>query len=75
MSEFLPAAAPQQRLGTPFGVPAQTAPPQATEEQLQEWQITLTLILANRTPRDTEAITSLGDILRAHGWLDAAHIW
>ncbi|KAI7851450.1 Sec23-binding domain of Sec16-domain-containing protein [Circinella umbellata] len=74
MTEFLPAAAPQQRLGTPFGVPAQAAPLQATEEQLQEWQITLTLILANRTPRDTEAITSLGDILRTHGWLDAAHI-
>ncbi|KAI9491844.1 Sec23-binding domain of Sec16-domain-containing protein [Zychaea mexicana] len=74
ISEFLPAATPQQRLGTPFGVSPQTQPAQATEDQLQQWRITLTLILANRTPRDTEAITSLGDILRAHGWLDAAHI-
>ncbi|KAI8083014.1 Sec23-binding domain of Sec16-domain-containing protein, partial [Halteromyces radiatus] len=42
--------------------------------QLDKWQETLGLILANRTTKDFEAITALGDIMKNHGWLNAAHI-
>ncbi|KAI8583790.1 hypothetical protein K450DRAFT_220000 [Umbelopsis ramanniana AG] len=44
-------------------------------EKLSHWQDTLALILANRTPRDIEAMTALGDILRDSGLDDAAQIW
>ncbi|KAI7864453.1 Sec23-binding domain of Sec16-domain-containing protein, partial [Spinellus fusiger] len=43
-------------------------------EKLKQWQETLLLILANRTPRDYEAITALGDLLKAQRWIEAAHI-
>lgn len=44
-------------------------------EKLSHWQDTLALILANRTPRDFEAITALGDILRDSGLDEASQIW
>lgn len=50
-------------------------PPSYEEEQLVHWQDTLALVLANRTPRDFEAITALGDILRDNDFNEAAHIW
>jgi hypothetical protein len=31
--------------------------------------------MANRTTKDYEAITALGDIMKNHGWINAAHIW
>lgn len=68
------ASSPGHLMNTPFAS-SQPAQQRGNDEQLHEWRITLALILANRTPRDTEAITALGDVLRNHGWLDAAHIW
>jgi Sec23-binding domain of Sec16 len=49
--------------------------PTLDTEKLSHWQDTLALILANRTPRDIEAMTALGDILRDSGLEDAAQIW
>ncbi|ORY95527.1 Sec23-binding domain of Sec16-domain-containing protein [Syncephalastrum racemosum] len=69
ISEFL-----HKPSNTPFIGAATGGQIQVTDEQLSQWQVTLTLILANRTPHDAEAITALGDILRTHGWLAAAHI-
>lgn len=74
VSEFMQASSPGHLMNTPFAT-SQPAQQRGNDEQLHEWRITLALILANRTPRDTEAITALGDVLRNHGWLDAAHIW
>lgn len=67
----------QQRVKTPFGMgaPPHTGEERGDDDELSGWRTTLTLVLANRTPRDTEAITALGDILRSHGWIDAAHVW
>lgn len=48
--------------------------PTLDTEKLSHWQDTLALILANRTPRDIEAMTALGDILRDSGLDDAAQI-
>jgi hypothetical protein len=56
----------------PFN-PAQ--PLSYNDEQLAHWQDTLALILANRTPRDMEAITALGDILIDNDFNEAAQIW
>ncbi|KAL0089784.1 Sec23-binding domain of Sec16-domain-containing protein [Phycomyces blakesleeanus] len=50
-----------------------TTPSPVSVDQLRQWRETLLLILANRTPRDVEAITALGDILKAQGWIEAAH--
>ncbi|KAG0177208.1 vesicle coat component [Apophysomyces sp. BC1034] len=70
MSEFLKTS--NQHPNVPYGnLPS--APP-ADETQLSQWRETLTLILANRTSRDTEAITALGDILKSNGWIEAAHL-
>jgi lipopolysaccharide/colanic/teichoic acid biosynthesis glycosyltransferase len=49
--------------------------PTLDTEKLSHWQDTLALILANRTPRDFEAMTALGDILRDSGLDDASQIW
>ncbi|KAF7726142.1 vesicle coat component [Apophysomyces ossiformis] len=70
MNEFLKTSKP--RPSVPYGNVLST--PQADETQLSKWRETLTLILANRTSRDTEAITALGDILKSNGWIEAAHI-
>ncbi|ORX44291.1 hypothetical protein DM01DRAFT_77955 [Hesseltinella vesiculosa] len=43
-------------------------------DELSKWKETLELILANRTARDLEAMTALGDTMNRHGWSDAAHI-
>lgn len=77
VSEFLRTPESLQRLHGPFAMSYSSsgAAQKSEDEQLTEWQTTLTLILANRTPRDTEAITALGDILMSHGWIEAAHIW
>ncbi|CAG8498209.1 3942_t:CDS:2, partial [Scutellospora calospora] len=43
-------------------------------ESLDKWRETLTMILANRTPGDNQAILALGDMLKEFGWIDAAHV-
>lgn len=71
MSEFLKYDV--QHVNTHYGL--QTVTPPAQLDQLVKWRDALAIILANRTPRDLEAMTALGDILREQGWIDAAHIW
>ncbi|CEI87060.1 hypothetical protein RMCBS344292_01480 [Rhizopus microsporus] len=51
-----------------------TAKPIVDVKQLSRWRDTVAIILANRTLRDSEALTALGDIMKEHGWIDAAHI-
>ncbi|ORE02933.1 hypothetical protein BCV72DRAFT_308677 [Rhizopus microsporus var. microsporus] len=51
-----------------------TAKPVVDVKQLSRWRDTIAIILANRTLRDSEALTALGDIMKEHGWIDAAHI-
>jgi hypothetical protein len=58
---------------TPYGV--QPKRPQADSKQLVKWRDTLAIVLANRTGRDIEAITALGDIMKEQNWIHAAHIW
>ncbi|RUS28922.1 Sec23-binding domain of Sec16-domain-containing protein [Jimgerdemannia flammicorona] len=43
-------------------------------DKLSKWKETLALILANRTPKDHDALTALGDLLREYGRIEAAHI-
>ncbi|KAI8379686.1 Sec23-binding domain of Sec16-domain-containing protein [Radiomyces spectabilis] len=62
---------PLQRPNTPYG--AATAAPVIDPDQLSHWTETLGLILANRTARDAEAITAIGDLLKTAGWIEAAH--
>ncbi|KAK9766027.1 hypothetical protein K7432_005196 [Basidiobolus ranarum] len=42
--------------------------------KLSKWRETVAMILANRTAGDSMALTSLGDLLRSHGWTNAAHV-
>ncbi|KAI8983772.1 Sec23-binding domain of Sec16-domain-containing protein [Pilobolus umbonatus] len=43
-------------------------------KDLVKWRDTVAIILANRTGRDQEALTALGDLLNNTGWTEAAHI-
>ncbi|KAI8988005.1 Sec23-binding domain of Sec16-domain-containing protein [Mycotypha africana] len=61
-----------QHVNTPYGL--QTVTPKVEISQLAGWRSTLAIILANRTSRDLEALTALGDILKTQGWTEAAHI-
>jgi hypothetical protein len=79
VSEFFVADKQRSSLGndraqTPDGALARTLPSLQTDE-LCKWQEVLGLIMANRTTKDYEAITALGDIMKNHGWINAAHIW
>ncbi|CAO3654192.1 unnamed protein product [Cunninghamella echinulata] len=74
MSEFITTDKQQNHnLGNHLQQQQQPTP-QLEEHELSKWKETLGLILANRTARDFEAITSLGDILVRHGWVYAAHV-
>lgn len=42
---------------------------------LAKWKETAAVIIANKSPSDTMALTNLGDVLAANGWLQAAHAW
>ncbi|KAK6091834.1 hypothetical protein MT418_007686 [Batrachochytrium dendrobatidis] len=57
--EFLPG---------PFG--PENMPP---EEYIDRWRFILSVILANRTPGDTDAILALGDQLATYGLVNEAH--
>ncbi|KAI9032725.1 Sec23-binding domain of Sec16-domain-containing protein [Phycomyces nitens] len=69
MTEFVKSS--EKHVTSHYGATPTTSP--VSVEQLRQWRETLLLILANRTPRDVEAITALGDILKAQGWTGAAH--
>lgn len=74
VNEFIPADKQQNHnLGNHLQQQHHTN--QLEENELSKWKETLGLVLSNRTPKDFEAITSLGDILMRHGWIHAAHIW
>jgi len=45
-----------------------------TEDVRTSWKRTLGAVMANRTPGDTEVLTSLGDRLREIGCVRAAHV-
>lgn len=62
-----------QHVNTPYGL--KTTTPQVDLSQLIKWRDTLAIILANRSARDFEALTALGDIMKEQGWIEAAHIW
>lgn len=70
MNQFL--LSDVQHINTPYGL--QTVTPPAQPSQLIKWRDTLAILLANRTPRDTEALAAFGDIMKEQGWIDAAHI-
>ncbi|KAI7905880.1 Sec23-binding domain of Sec16-domain-containing protein [Cokeromyces recurvatus] len=61
-----------QHVHTPYGL--QTVTPPVDPSQLIKWRHTLAIILANRTVRDLDALTALGDIMKEQGWIEAAHI-
>lgn len=46
-----------------------------TQESLEGWQHALSFILANRSSKDKEAITGLGDQLKQVGSIYDASIW
>lgn len=71
MNEFL--INDVQHVNTPYGLQSVTPPAQLS--QLIKWRDTLAILLANRTPRDIEALTALGDIMKEQGWIEVAHIW
>lgn len=71
MNQFL--LSDVQHVNTPYGL--QTVTPPAQLSQLIKWRDTLAILLANRTPRDIEALTAFGDIMKEQGWIDVAHIW
>jgi hypothetical protein len=62
-----------QHVNTPYGL--KTVTPPVDPSQLAKWRDTVAIILANRSARDVEALTALGDILKEQGWIEAAHIW
>ncbi|KAI9475776.1 MAG: Sec23-binding domain of Sec16-domain-containing protein [Benjaminiella poitrasii] len=70
MKEFI--VSDIQHVHTPYGL--QTVTPPVDVSQLVRWRHTLAIILANRTVRDLEALTALGDILKEQGWIEAAHV-
>ncbi|KAI8048772.1 Sec23-binding domain of Sec16-domain-containing protein [Gilbertella persicaria] len=61
-----------QHVHTPYGL--KTVTPAIDRQQLVYWRNTVAIILANRTPKDVEALAALGDILSQQGWLEAAHV-
>lgn len=60
------APSPSGRIEYPADVPAHT---------LSKWQDTAAMIIANRAMGDSQALTSLGDVLAANHWYGAAHAW
>ncbi|KAK9687777.1 hypothetical protein K7432_014656 [Basidiobolus ranarum] len=70
-SMFVPAVLPEPL--TPKAT-SQLSQNSVSIEKLTKWRETIAMILANRTPGDTLALTSFGDLLRSQGWIYAAHI-
>jgi hypothetical protein len=50
-------------------------PSNVSPATLGKWRETAAIIIANRAPGDSQALTGLGDTLQANGWLKAAHAW
>lgn len=46
-----------------------------TVDQVNVWRNIVEIVLANRTPGDSAALTALGDMLHAHSRFFAAQIW
>ena len=44
-------------------------------DNLVKWRETIAMILANRAPGDSQAISALGDMLKEYGLIHAAHAW
>ncbi|KAI9251704.1 Sec23-binding domain of Sec16-domain-containing protein [Sporodiniella umbellata] len=59
-------------VNVPYGTAS--TKPSADIDQLAKWRNTVAIILANRTARDSDALATLGDILKDQGWIEAAHI-
>lgn len=45
------------------------------DKTLNDWGVHLSLIISNASPKNTEAILSLGKALLKHGYVEAAHVW
>jgi hypothetical protein len=50
-------------------------PTSYSKESLEGWKNALSFILANRSSKDKEAITGLGDQLKQVGSIHDAYIW
>ncbi|ORY08172.1 hypothetical protein K493DRAFT_201330, partial [Basidiobolus meristosporus CBS 931.73] len=84
IKDFAPLSAtdPQSHFFTPESLPKPLVSPLSSQplqnavsvDKLSKWRETVAMILANRTPGDTQALTSFGDLLRSQGWIYAAHI-
>lgn len=62
-----------QYVNVPYGTVSSKPP--VDVNQLIKWRDTVAILLANRTSRDSEALTALGDMMKEQGWIEAAHIW
>lgn len=54
---------------------AEDHPTTYTKESLDDWKKALSLILVNRSSKDVETITELGDQLKRVGSFNDAFIW
>lgn len=45
------------------------------DKTLNDWGVHLSLIISNASPKNTEAILSLGKELLKYGYVEAAHVW
>jgi hypothetical protein len=45
------------------------------DKTLNDWGVHLSLIISNASPKNTEAILSLGKELLKCGYVEAAHVW
>ncbi|CAO3692145.1 unnamed protein product [Rhizopus stolonifer] len=61
-----------QYVNVPYGTVSSKPP--VDVNQLIKWRDTVAILLANRTARDSEALTALGDMMKEQGWIEAAHI-
>ncbi|ORZ09596.1 Sec23-binding domain of Sec16-domain-containing protein [Absidia repens] len=76
MSEFFVSNnQPQHTMGDNADGPGLNPSLPLRNDELAKWQETLGLMYANRTTKDFEAMTALGDILKNQGWINASHIW
>ncbi|EEY14007.1 COPII coat assembly protein SEC16 [Verticillium alfalfae VaMs.102] len=72
VDELVPSHA---RAGRQLMTTAATAEPAKDAlDGLDKWRETLGLVLSNRSPDDTKALSALGDLLSTYGRAEAAHI-
>ncbi|RBQ84965.1 hypothetical protein VDGD_08402 [Verticillium dahliae] len=72
VDELVPSHA---RAGRQLMTTAATAEPAKDAlDGLDKWRETLGLVLSNRSPDDTRALSALGDLLSTYGRAEAAHI-